>query len=70
VLPDPESDVEPDRESNVDNLEGDDEDETVVRDTGTIQKKALTKVHFEDAKAPKEQPLPPMVEKGPGKVIP
>jgi hypothetical protein len=27
-------------------------------------------VHFEDAKAPKQQPLPPTVEKGPGKVIP
>ena len=27
-------------------------------------------MHFEDAKAPKQQPLPPTVEKGPGKVIP
>jgi hypothetical protein len=46
VLPDPEADVEPDRESNADNLEGEDEDETVAQDTGTILKKASTKVHF------------------------
>jgi hypothetical protein len=36
----------------------------------TIQKKAPPKVHFEDAKASKQQPLPPTVEKGLGKVIP
>ncbi len=27
-------------------------------------------MHFEEAKVTKQQPLPPMVEKGPGKVIP
>jgi hypothetical protein len=72
VLPDPDSDVEPDRESKVDNLEGDDEDGTVAPDTGTIPipKKAPSKVRFEEAKVTKQQPLPPTVEKGPGKVIP
>jgi hypothetical protein len=70
VLPDPESVVEPDRESNLDNLEGDDEDETVAPDTWTILKKAHTKVRFEEAKVTKQQPLPPTVEKGPEKVIP
>ncbi len=55
VLPDPESDVEPDRESNVDNLEGEDEDETVAPDTGTIPKKAHTNVRFEEAKVTKQQ---------------
>jgi hypothetical protein len=70
VLPDLESDVEPDRESNADNLEGEDEDETVAPDTWTILKKAPTKVHFVEAKVTKQQPLLPMVEKGPGKVIP
>ena len=70
MLPDPESDVEPDRESNVDNLEGKDEDETVAPETGTIPKKATPKVRFEEAKVTKQQPLPPTVEKGPGKVIP
>ncbi len=70
MLPDPESDVEPDRESNADNLEGDGEDETVAPDTGTVPKRANTKVRFEKAKVTKQQPLPPRVEKGPGKVIP
>jgi len=70
VLPESESDVEPDGESNSDNQEGDDEDETVAPDTGTIPKKAHTKVHFEKAKVTKQQPLPPTVDKGPGKVIP
>ena len=70
VLPNPESDVEPDRESNVDNLEGEDEDGTVAPDTRTILKKAPPKVHFKEAKVTKQQPLPPKVDKGPGKVIP
>jgi hypothetical protein len=70
VLLDPVSDVETDRESNVDKLEGEDEDETVAPDTGTILKKAPHKVHSEEAKVTKQQPLPPTVDKGPGKVIP
>ena len=70
VLPDLESDVEPDGESNADNLERDDEDEIVAPDTGTIPRKAPAKVHFEEANITKQQPLPPTVDKGPGKVIP
>jgi hypothetical protein len=70
VLPDPDSDVEPDRESNVDNLEGENEDETVAPATGAILKKAPAKVHFEEAKVTKQQPLPPKVDKGLEKVIP
>jgi hypothetical protein len=70
VRPDPESDVEPDGEPVDGDLEGDDEDKAVVWNTGTIQKKAQTKVHFGDAKASKQQSLPPTVEKDPGKVIP
>ena len=70
VLPDPESDVDPDRESNVDNLEGENEDETADPETGTIPKKAPTKVRFEEAKVTKQQPLPSKVDKGPEKVIP
>jgi len=70
VFPDPESDVDPDKESNVDNLEGENEDETVALATGAISKKAPAKVRFEEAKVTKQQPLPPTVEKGPGKVIP
>jgi len=67
VLPDPEADVEPDRESNADNLEGEDEDETVAPDTGTILKKVPKCTSW---KVTKQHPLPPTVEKGPGKVIP
>jgi hypothetical protein len=70
VLLNPESDVEPDRESNVDNLEGEDKDGTVAPDTGTIPKRALPKVRFKEAKVTKQQALPPKVDKGPGKVIP
>jgi hypothetical protein len=70
VLQDPESDVEPDREPVDGSLEGDDEDETVGWETGTIQKKAPTKVHFGNAHVSDQQPLPPSVEKGLGKVIP
>jgi hypothetical protein len=70
VLPDPESGVEPEGESNVDDPEGEDEDETVAPDTGMIPKRAPTKVHFEEAKVTKQQPLPPEADKGPGKVIP
>jgi len=70
VLPNPESDADPDRESNVDNLEGEDENETVVTDTGLNPKKAPSKVRFEEAKVIKQQPLPLKVDKGPGKVIP
>ena len=72
VLPDPDSGVKPDRESQVYNLEGDDEDGTVAPDTGTIPipKKAPSKVRFEEAKVIKQQPLPLKVDKGPGKVIP
>jgi len=70
VLPDPESDVDPDGEPNLDNPEGDNDDETVAPETGTIPKKAPTKVHFEETKVTKQQPLPPTVGKGPGKVIP
>ena len=66
MLLNPESDVEPDRESNVDNLEGEDENETVVTDTGLNRKKAPSKVRFEEAKVTKQQPLPPKVDKGPG----
>jgi hypothetical protein len=70
VLPNPESDVEPDRESNVNNLEGEDEDGTVAPDTGRIPKKEPPKVRFEEAKVTKQQALPPKVDKVPGKVIP
>ncbi len=70
VRSDPESDVDPDEESNVDNPEGDNEDETVVQATGALSKKAPAKVRFEEAKVTKQQPLPPTVDKGPGKVIP
>jgi hypothetical protein len=70
VFPNLETDAEPDRESNVDNLEGKDEDGTVAPDTGTIPKNAPPKVRFEEAKVTKQQPLPPKVDKGPGKVIP
>ena len=47
---DPESDVELNGEPVDGNLVGDDKDETVVQNTGTIQKKAPTKVYFGDAK--------------------
>ncbi len=57
-------------EPNLDNPEGDNDDETVAPETGTIPKKAPTKVHFEETKVTKQQPLPPTVGKGPGKVIP
>jgi len=40
VRPDPESDVDPDGESNVDNPEGENGDETVVQATGAVSKKA------------------------------
>ena len=70
VLPDPESDVDPDGEPNLDNPEGDNDDETVVPATGAVSKKTPAKVHFEEAKVTKQQPLPPTVGKGPGKVIP
>jgi hypothetical protein len=70
VRPDPESDVEPAGEPVDGDLEGDDEDKAIVWNTGTIQKKAQTKVHFGDAKASKQQSLPPTVEKDLGKVIP
>ncbi len=57
-------------EPNLDNPEGDNDDETVAPETGAISKKTPGKVHFEEAKVTKQQPLPPTVEKGPGKVIP
>ena len=56
VLPDPESDVDPDGESNLDNPEGDNDDETVVPATGAISKKTPAKVRFEEAKVAKQQP--------------
>ncbi len=46
------------------------DDETVAPETGAISKKAPAKVHFEEVKVTKQQPLPPTVGKGPGKVIP
>ena len=70
MLPDPESDVDPEGEPNLDNPEGDNDDETVVPATGAVSKKTPGKVHFEEAKVTKQQPLPPTVGKGPGKVIP
>ena len=58
---DPESDVELNGEPVDGNLVGDDKDETVVQNTGTIQKKAPTKVYFGDAKFSDQQLLPLMV---------
>ncbi len=58
------------KQPNLDNPERDNDDETVAPETGTIPKKAPTKVHFEETKVTKQQPLPPTVGKGPGKVIP
>ena len=68
VRPDPESDVDPEGEPNLDNPEGD--NETVAPETGAVSKKAPAKVPFEEAKVTKQQPLPPKVDKGPEKVIP
>ena len=58
---DRESDVELNGEPGDGNLVGDDKDETVVQNTGTIQKKTLTKVYFGDTKFSDQQPLPLMV---------
>ncbi len=44
MRPDPESDVDPDGESNLDNPEGDNDDETVVPATGAVSKKTVGKV--------------------------
>ncbi len=61
VCSDPESDVELNGEPVDGNLVGDDKEETVVQNTGTIQKKAPTKVYFGDAKFSDQQPLPHIV---------
>jgi hypothetical protein len=58
VLPDLESDVDPNWEPVDGSLTGADEDETVVLNTGTIQNKVPTKVCFGEAKDPEQQHLP------------